>query len=99
MIIFPDVVSFPLKQRLAIHGAVVDKTLPAPQISDEADHWQLSEDTSLLEDIPYVDGSWGENAAKFDKSVPLAEVLAMEPDVENEDDPVAKDDQSDAYHD
>ena len=47
-----------------------------------------------MEDIPYVDGSWGENAAKFDKSVLLAEVLAIEPDVENEDDPIAKDDQS-----
>ena len=33
-IVFPEVVSFPLKQRLALHGALMDKSLPEPMISE-----------------------------------------------------------------
>ena len=36
-VVFPEHVTFPLKQRLAIHGATVDKSLPAPHVTEDDD--------------------------------------------------------------
>ena len=35
-VIFPDTVSFPLRQRLALHGAFRDATVPGPHVTDDA---------------------------------------------------------------
>jgi len=34
-VVFPEVPTFPLKQRLALHGAVADRSLPGPAIGDD----------------------------------------------------------------
>ena len=34
-VIFPEVVSFPHRQRLTLNGAFEDTTLPAPHVTDE----------------------------------------------------------------
>ena len=36
---FPDEIPFPLRQRLALHGAVADRALPVPAIAE--DTWDL----------------------------------------------------------
>ena len=36
---FPEVVSFPLRQRLALNFAFEDSTIPAPHVTDEEDPW------------------------------------------------------------
>ena len=62
---FPEEVSFSLKQRLATHAAAVDKTLPTSHVSEEeGDVWQLTEDTQPLDETSCADGSWCENYAK-----------------------------------
>ena len=85
-VVFPDVVSFPLKQRLALHGAVVDKTLPDPAVKEEESSWEVMEDKSGPEafDIA-VDGAWAENEAKFEAIAPLGHILALEPDGSHDD--------------
>ena len=86
-IVFPDIITFPLKQRLALHGALADKSLPEPLVSDEAESWELAEDRSAIEDeVDYFDGKWKENAAKFETSTPLEHILALEPDTQDAED-------------
>ena len=41
---FPEIVSYPLRQRLMVHGAVADRTLPAPGVAAEEDGWALAEE-------------------------------------------------------
>ena len=41
---FPEIVSYPLRQRLMVHGAVADRTLPAPGVAAEEDGWTLAEE-------------------------------------------------------
>ena len=38
-VIFPEVVSFPLRQRLTLNGAFEDTTFPAPHVTDEKEEW------------------------------------------------------------
>ena len=86
-IVFPDIITFPLKQRLALHGALADKSLPEPLVSDDAESWELAEDRSAIEDeVDYFDGKWKENAAKFETSTPLEHILALEPDTQDAED-------------
>jgi len=87
-VIFPDTVSFPLKQRLMIHGAASDRSLPEPQVNVDADSWEMTEDNQPVDDIDAAyDGMWKDNAANFEASAPLECVLALEPDDQEEVEP------------
>ena len=80
-IVFPDHVSFPLKARLAIHGAIEDKTLPVPHVVDDAEGWEVVEDISEFEALAaFADGQFGENAASFETTTEVGYVLALESD-------------------
>ncbi|CAK0824602.1 unnamed protein product, partial [Prorocentrum cordatum] len=80
-VVFPEDVTFPIKQRLAIHGAVVDKTLPMPRAFDDSGSCEILEEKGDVDtEAEFFDGMGKENAAKFDSSVPLGHVLALEPD-------------------
>ena len=41
---FPTTISYPLRQRLTLHCALADATLPRPQTLPNADHWELADD-------------------------------------------------------
>ena len=41
---FPEIVSYPLRQRLMVHGVVADPTLPVPGVATEEDGWALAEE-------------------------------------------------------
>ena len=45
---FPEIVS--LRQRLMVHGAVADRTLPAPGVAAEKDGWTLAEEYEDIQD-------------------------------------------------
>ena len=80
-IVFPERVSFPLKARLAIHGALEDKTLPVPHIIDDDEGWEVVEDLSQFEAVAvFADGQCGENAASFETTTEVGYVLALESD-------------------
>ena len=61
---FPEIVSYPLRQRLMVHGAVADRTLPVPCVATEEDGWALAEEREDIQDeVVFADGAWNENAA------------------------------------
>ena len=45
---FPEIVSYPLRQRLMVHGAVADRTLLVLPLRRTAGHWQKSARTSRM---------------------------------------------------
>ena len=78
---FPEIVSYPLRQRLMVHGAVADRTLPAPGVAAEEDGWTLAEEhEDIQDDVAFADGAWNENAAVFEYKDPLDTVLALDAD-------------------
>ena len=80
-IVFPERVSFPLKARPAIHGALEDKTLPVPHVIDDDEGWEVVEDLSQFEAVAvFADGQCGENAASFETETEVGYVLALESD-------------------
>ena len=81
-IVFPEHISFPLKARLAIHGALEDRTLPVPHaLDDGGGSWEVMEDTSQFDEVAvFEDGQCGENAASFEKETDVGYVLALESD-------------------
>ncbi|CAK0884153.1 unnamed protein product [Prorocentrum cordatum] len=84
-VVFPADVTSPIKQRLAIHRATVDETLPAARVADDAETWEILEDKGDVDmEAEFFDGMWKDGAAKFDSSVPLGHVLALEPDVQGD---------------
>ena len=59
---FPEIVSYPLRQRLMVHGAVADRTLPDPGVAAEEDGLtQAEEYEDIHDDVAFVDGDWNEN--------------------------------------
>ena len=77
---FPEVVSYPLRQRLMVHGAVADE-----------DGWTLAEEhEDIQDDVVFEDSAWNENAAVFELKDPLDTVLAMDADDAAPDDDVVK---------
>eukprot|EP00959_Pyramimonas_sp_CCMP1952_P447877 9378314-Pyramimonas_sp.AAC.1 len=70
-----------------MHGATVDKSLPAPQAKEgEEGNWDMMEEEGEVDvDAEYFDGKWKENAAKFEAPVPLGHALALEQEVDDED--------------
>ena len=88
---FPEIVSYPLRQRLMVHGAVADRTLPAPGVAAEEDGWTLAEEhEDIQDDVAFADGAWNENAAVFEQKDPLDTVLALDADDAVPDDEVMK---------
>ena len=76
---FPEIVSYPLRQRLMVHGAFADRTLPAPGVAAEEDGWTLAEEhENIQDDVAFVDGDWNKNAAVFEQKYPLDSVLALD---------------------
>ena len=63
---FPEIVSYALRQRLMVHGAVADRTLPDPGVAAEEDGWTPAEEhEDIQDDVAFADGAWNENAAVF----------------------------------
>ena len=77
-VIFPEVCSFPLQQRLTLHGAYEDTTLPGPMVTDEAEQWAVIEEEGA-EDLLKYDGSCHENAPKFRKTKVIEIMMAIDP--------------------
>ena len=53
-VIFPEVCSFPVQQRLTLHGAYEDTTLPAPMVTDEAEQWAVIEEEGAEDLLKYT---------------------------------------------
>ena len=64
-VIFPEVVSFPLRQRLNLQGAFEDLTLPSPHFSDDTEQWSIVTDEVGSADVLEYDGLLQENAFVF----------------------------------
>lgn len=85
-VVLPEVVTFPLCQRLSMHGACQDETLPEPRVLEDGDDWALAEEKGgEAGQCDLVDGSWEENAPAFEITDSLQEVLALDPDLHEED--------------
>ena len=90
-IVFPEIVSDPLRQRLMVHGAVADRTLPVPGVATEEDGSALAEEREDIQDeVDFADGAWNENAAVFEQKDTLDTVLALDADDAVPDDEVVK---------
>ena len=64
-----------------VHGAVADRTVPAPGVAAEADGWTITEEhEDIQDDVAFADGAWNENAAVFEQKDPLDTVLALDAD-------------------
>ena len=63
-VIFPELVSLPLQQRVILPGAHEDTTLLAPWTSDEAEDWAVIAEEGADDFLKY-DGLNNENAPKF----------------------------------
>ena len=81
-LVCPEGVTFPLKQRLALHGAMLDSATPAPKIRSDGDGWDAEvedgddgDDPNLKDDF---NGRQGENAERLvSDSVEMA--MALDP--------------------
>ena len=75
-----------------MHGAVADRTLPSPAISAGEDVWSIDDDNAdEFVETNLKDGAWNENAAKFEVTDTLEDILALDGDgaQEAEDTPIA----------
>ena len=80
-VIFPEVVSFPLRQRLTLNGAFEDTILPAPHVTDEKEDWGVIVDAGTEEeDLLQFDGICNENAPRFRRTKTVEIMLAIDPD-------------------
>ena len=88
---FPEIVSYPLRQRLMVHGAVADRTLPVFGVATEEDGWALAEEREDIQDeVVFADGAWNENDAVFEQKDALDTVLALDAEDAVTDDEVVK---------
>ena len=88
---FPESVSYPLRQRLMVQGAVADRTLPVPGVATEEEGWALAEEHEYIQDeVVFADGAWNENAAVFELKDSLDTVLALDVDDAVTDEEVVK---------
>ena len=74
---FPEIVTFPLKQRLTLNGALEDMILLAPQVSDDIKCWDVVTEEAGSDDILEYDGLKNENASRFRKTKIKAVELMM----------------------
>ena len=88
---FPEIVSYPFRQRLMVHGAVADRTLPVHGVATEKEGWAVAEEHEDIQDeVVFADGAWNENAAVFELKDSLDTVLALDVDDAVTDDEVVK---------
>ena len=74
-LVFPEIVSFPLRQRLTLQGSFVqDANLPEPFVSDDAEGWEPITGEAGDADIDEYDGMLEENAPRYRK-LPVAELM------------------------
>ena len=79
-IVFPELVSFPLKQRLTLHGAIKDADLPEPAIVDNDEEWRTLESEFSGEDcIEHSEGVLAENAPNLIQG-DIHEAVALDPE-------------------
>ena len=86
-LVFPDKVTFPLRQRLSLAGAYADITLPSPGIKEGEETWEIECGGSSTDDdaLPAIkDGFWAENAPILQHDDSLAMALALEGEGEGE---------------
>ena len=74
-VVFSETISFPLKERLAFHGACRDSTFPAPRVADDSGGWNVVIAAYAWEGSPPV----------FAKSNGLQDVLMVHMAVERSD--------------
>ena len=60
-VMFPEIPSFPIRQKLNIFGAICDDNLPGPAVSDSSEAWGITEALDDGSDEDQFDGSLGEN--------------------------------------
>ena len=78
---FPEIVSYPLRQRLRVHSAVDEQTLPASGVAAEEDGWTLTEELEeIQDDMRFANGAWKENVAVFEQKYPLDTMLTLDAD-------------------
>ena len=82
-VVFPETTSFPLKERLALHGAR-DRTLSAPRVADDDVGRNVVELSDReMEDLGPQGYAWKGSRPVFAKSNGLQDVLMTHPDVEH----------------
>ena len=80
-VIFPEVISFPLRQRLTLNGAFEDTILLAPHVTDEKEEWGVMVEAGTEEeDLLQFDGICNENAQRFQRTKTVEIMLAIHPD-------------------
>ena len=80
-VIFPEVVSFPLRQRLTLNGAFEDTILHAPHVIDgQEDRGVIVDAGTEEEDLLQFDGICNENAPRFRRTNTVEIMLAIDPD-------------------
>ena len=90
----PQEVPFCLRQRLTIEGIVSDSIWPEPLTNaddtggDDDAAWAMvpgeAEEQDGVESPVFADGSWGENAPKFEpEPIGMMEAMALQPDVKD----------------
>ena len=96
-VIFLELASFPLRQRMNIQGAFSDPTLPSPRLTTDNDGDMLfelepnEEEDTKPDPLVVCEGSWGENCPKYNTSADsLEELLALHTDADpdGEDEPL-----------
>ena len=83
-VIFPEVVSFPSRQKLKLQGAFEDLTLPSPHFSDDTEQWSIVTDEVGSADVLEYDGLLQENALRSEKTRIVETMMAIEPDLEEQ---------------
>ena len=76
---FPEVVSFPFKQRVMLHGAFEDAALPAPHVSNDTKKLEVVAEEGADVLLEY-DGLLNENARRFKKTRTIEIIMAIDPD-------------------
>ena len=75
-VIFPQTVSFPMKQRLNFHGAFEDVSLPSPHITDDGENFDVVVGEHDVDDILQYDGIVKENSPIF-KRTGIAQIMCV----------------------
>ena len=88
-VVFPESISFPLRQRLALSGAMLDSAAPGPLVRGDAEEtWEpeLSDDDGHNEEDEDDDGRMNENEPQLRaESVEMA--MSLDPEHHPGDDP------------
>ena len=79
-IVFPEVVSFPLRQRLNFLGAFEDVTLPSPHVYDESELFSVIAGEGGIDDVIEYDGLVRDNRPSFRRTKVTELACAIEPD-------------------